>query len=133
MAEDAAKEPMEFSEPDYKEIYSRVEKAGKKEMTKAFSLTDKQKRTVAVSSARTNITEKLSEDDQLDPLLSTAIKKLESDIVRGAIIKGGKRIDGRDNSTVRPDSRVIPTIYSLSTFYDSSSNNITFKLLNSSA
>jgi polyribonucleotide nucleotidyltransferase len=102
MAEDAAKAPMEFSEPDYKEIYSRVEKAGKKEMTKAFSLTDKQKRTVAVSSARTNITEKLSEDDQLDPLLSTAIKKLESDIVRGAIIKGGKRIDGRDNSTVRP-------------------------------
>ena len=79
MAEDAAKEPMEFSEPDYKEIYSRVEKAGKKEMTKAFSLTDKQKRTVAVSSARTNITEKLSEDDQLDPLLSTAIKKLESE------------------------------------------------------
>ena len=102
LAEDAAKEPMEFSEPDYKEIYSRVEKAGKKEMTKAFSLTDKQKRTVAVASARTNITEKLSEDDQLDPLLSTAIKKLESDIVRGAIIKGGKRIDGRDNSTVRP-------------------------------
>ena len=93
---------MEFSEPDYKEIYSRVEKAGKKEMTKAFSLTDKQKRTLAVSAARNNITEKLSEDDQLDPLLSTAMKKLESDIVRGAIIKGGKRIDGRDNSTVRP-------------------------------
>ena len=102
LAEDAANDPLEYSEPNYKEIYSRVEKAGKKEMSKAFALTDKQERTSAVSAARSSITEKLSEEDQLDPLLGTAIKKLESDIVRGAIIKGGKRIDGRDNSTVRP-------------------------------
>ncbi len=30
------------------------------------------------------------------------MKKLESNIVRGAVIKSGKRIDGRDSTTVRP-------------------------------
>ena len=102
LAEDAAKEPMNFSEPDYKEIYSRVEKIGKKIMTKAFSFTDKQERTTAVSEARSNIIEKLTEEDQSNALLGSAMKKLESNIVRGAVIKSGKRIDGRDSSTVRP-------------------------------
>ena len=30
------------------------------------------------------------------------VKKLEADIVRGAILKEGRRIDGRDTKTVRP-------------------------------
>ena len=30
------------------------------------------------------------------------LKKLEADIVRGAILKTGRRIDGRDTKTVRP-------------------------------
>jgi len=102
LAEDAAKEPIDFSEPDYKEIYSRVEKIGKKIMTKAFSFTDKQERTTAVSEARSNIIEKLTEEDQSNALLGSAMKKLESNIVRGAVIKSGKRIDGRDSTTVRP-------------------------------
>ena len=102
LAEDAAKEPMDFSEPDYKEIYSDVEKVGKKIMTKAFSFTDKQQRTTAVSDARSMIIDQLTEENQTNPLLGSAMKKLESNIVRGAVIKSGKRIDGRDSATVRP-------------------------------
>ena len=102
LAEDAAKEPMDFSEPDYKEIYSDVEKVGKKIMTKAFSFTDKQQRTTAVSDARSMIIDQLTEENQTNPLLGSAMKKLESNIVRGAVIKSGKRIDGRDIATVRP-------------------------------
>ncbi len=30
------------------------------------------------------------------------MKKLEADVVRGAILKDGRRIDGRDTKTVRP-------------------------------
>ena len=93
LAEDAAKEPMDFSAPDYTEIYSRVEKIGKKIMTKAFSLTDKQERTTAVAEARANIIEKLTEEDQSNGLLGSAMKKLESNKVREAVIKKGKRID----------------------------------------
>ena len=33
---------------------------------------------------------------------SKAVKSLEADIVRGAILKEGRRIDGRDTKTVRP-------------------------------
>ena len=35
-------------------------------------------------------------------LLSDAFKKLEMDIVRGDVVKTGRRIDGRDLKTVRP-------------------------------
>ena len=33
---------------------------------------------------------------------SKSVKKLEADIVRTAILKEGRRIDGRDTKTVRP-------------------------------
>ena len=33
---------------------------------------------------------------------SKAVKSLEADIVRSAILKEGRRIDGRDTKTVRP-------------------------------
>ena len=34
---------------------------------------------------------------------SKLVKKLEADIVRGAILKDGQRIDGRDTTTGPPD------------------------------
>jgi polyribonucleotide nucleotidyltransferase len=102
MAEEAAKEPMDFTPPDYAELYKRVEAVGKDVMTAAFALTDKQERTTAVNAARATIAEGLSEEDQADNELGSAMKKLESNIVRGAVISSGKRIDGRDLSTVRP-------------------------------
>jgi polyribonucleotide nucleotidyltransferase len=43
----------------------------------------------------------LSDEDLADANLGSAIKKLESSILRGDIITGGARIDGRDNKTVR--------------------------------
>ena len=43
----------------------------------------------------------LSEEELEDTNLSTAMKKLESSVVRGDIVNTGKRIDGRDLSTVR--------------------------------
>ncbi|MFN3526876.1 MAG: polyribonucleotide nucleotidyltransferase, partial [Paracoccus sp. (in: a-proteobacteria)] len=44
----------------------------------------------------------LSEEDLADANLGSALKKLESGILRGDIINGGARIDGRDTKTVRP-------------------------------
>jgi len=102
LAEEAAKEPFDFQAPDYADLYAKVEKAGEDAMRSAFALTDKQERTAAISAARATITEALSEEDRDDANLGACFKKLESTVVRGDILKTGKRIDGRDLSTVRP-------------------------------
>ncbi len=101
LAEDAAKEPFDFQAPDYSELYAKVSAAGEDAMRAAFANTDKQERTTAISAARTMITEGLSGEDQDDANLGACFKKLESAVVRGDIIKTGKRIDGRDLTTVR--------------------------------
>ena len=101
MAEDCANEPFDFQAPDYSDILAKITKIGEKEMRAAFGNTDKQERTAAVSAARDAIKEALSEEELEDSNLSTAMKKLESSVVRGDIVNTGKRIDGRDLSTVR--------------------------------
>ncbi|HMO71462.1 MAG TPA: polyribonucleotide nucleotidyltransferase [Paracoccaceae bacterium] len=101
-AEDAAKEPFDFAPPDYSALYGRVKAAGEAPMRAAFAIRDKQERTNAMSAAVAAIKAALPEEDQKDENLGPAIKKLESGILRGDIINGGARIDGRDNRTVRP-------------------------------
>src|SRR5690606_20435632 len=46
--------------------------------------------------------EALVAEEKSAELGAKALKKLESEIVRGNILKTGKRIDGRDTKTVRP-------------------------------
>ena len=102
LAEACAKEPFDFKAPDYSDLYATVQKAGEKAMRAAFAITDKQERTSAISAARDTILASLSEEDQADANLGSCFKKLESEVVRGDILKTGKRIDGRDLTTVRP-------------------------------
>ena len=101
LAEDAAKEPFDFQAPDYADLYAAVKAAGEEQMRAAFALTDKQERTAAVSAARDAIKEALSEEQLEDANLGSAMKKLEAGILRGDVVKTGKRIDGRDTTTVR--------------------------------
>ena len=100
-AEACAKEPFDFSPPDYAALFAKVKTAGETQMRAAFAIKDKQARTQAISAAVTAIKGALSEEDLADANLGSAIKKLESSILRGDIINGGARIDGRDNKTVR--------------------------------
>ncbi|SOB95106.1 polyribonucleotide nucleotidyltransferase [Rhodobacter maris] len=102
LAEDAAKEPFDFSPPDYSELYAKVKAAGETEMRAAFAIKDKQDRTNAIAATVELIKSKMTEEDLADINFGSAIKKLESGILRGDIISGGARIDGRDTRTVRP-------------------------------
>ncbi|KUJ73678.1 polyribonucleotide nucleotidyltransferase [Ruegeria marisrubri] len=101
-AEDCAKEPFDFTPPDYSELYEAVKAAGEDKMRAAFAITDKQERTAAVAAAREAIKEALTEEQLEDPNLGSAMKKLEAGILRGDVVKGGKRIDGRSTTDVRP-------------------------------
>ena len=101
LAEDTAKEPLDFTPPDYSELYEAVKAAGEEQMRAAYAITDKQERTAAVSAAKEAIVESLSEEQQEDANLGSALKKLESGILRGDVVKNGIRIDGRKTDEIR--------------------------------
>lgn len=102
MAEDAAKEPFAFDAPDYAPLYAKVKGAGEAGMRDAFAIRNKLDRQDAVAAAKAAIKATLTEEELLDPNLDLCVKKLESEVVRWDILKDGRRIDGRDLSTVRP-------------------------------
>ena len=102
LAEDAANEPFDFTPPDLSAIYAKVKAAGEAQMRAAFAIRDKQDRTNAISAAVDAIKGALSDEDLKDINLGSAIKKLESAILRGDVVNTGARIDGRDTKTVRP-------------------------------
>lgn len=101
LAEDAAKEPFDFEAPDYADLYAAVKAAGETEMRAAFAISDKQERTSAVAAARDTIKAALSEEQLDDANLGSAMKKLEAGILRGDVVKTGKRIDGRATDEIR--------------------------------
>jgi polyribonucleotide nucleotidyltransferase len=101
LAEAAAKEPFDFQSPDYSALYARVKSLGQDGMRAAYAIIDKSDRRDAIQAVREKVVASLSEEDLADPNLGSALKKLESGILRGDIINGGARIDGRDTHTVR--------------------------------
>ena len=101
VAEDSAKEPFNFEAPDFTKLLNNVKKIGEKKMRSAFAITDKQERQASVNETREYIKTKLSEEELEDPNLGSAMKKLEAGILRGDVVKGGKRIDGRSTTDIR--------------------------------
>jgi len=101
LAEVAAKEPFDFAPVDYSDLYAAVKAAGEEQMRAAYGNTDKQERVEAVAAAREAIKAALNEEQLADANLSSAMKKLEASILRGDVVKGGKRIDGRSTTDVR--------------------------------
>jgi polyribonucleotide nucleotidyltransferase len=103
LAEICAKEPWNLpSAPEqYDTVAARVKELATEPVTAAYQITVKQDRVEALSSARKTVMTAL-ETEEFDMEIGKAVfKKVEKDIVRGSIIKTGKRIDGRDTKTVR--------------------------------
>jgi polyribonucleotide nucleotidyltransferase len=118
-AEDCAREPFDFTPPDYSALAARIKAVGEAQMRAAFAIRDKQARTAAIEAAINDTKAALSDEDQADPNLWPAMKSLESAILRGDIINGGARIDGRDNRTVRPiisETSVLPRTHGSALF-----------------
>jgi polyribonucleotide nucleotidyltransferase len=101
VAEGCAKEPFNYEAPDFTKLLKNVKKIGEKKMRSAFAITDKQERQASVNETREYIKTKLSEEELEDPNLGSAMKKLEAGILRGDVVKGGKRIDGRSTTDIR--------------------------------
>jgi polyribonucleotide nucleotidyltransferase len=82
-----------------------VAAAGESALTEAYQISEKLVRYGKLDGIRAELIEKLTSgnDSQWDAaIVGGAIAKLEKAIVRGRIIEGQPRIDGRDTRTVRP-------------------------------
>ncbi|QBF33758.1 polyribonucleotide nucleotidyltransferase [Thalassococcus sp. S3] len=101
LAEEAAKEPFDYQPADISELYAAVKAAGEDKLRAAYEIMDKQDRTTAQNAAREHILESLTEEQREDINVVQAIKKLEASILRGDVVKTGKRIDGRKTDEVR--------------------------------
>ena len=101
LAEESAKEPFDFTPPDYSELYEVVKGLGEEKMRSAYAILDKQERQAAVNSAKDTVLEGLTEEQREDANLGAALKKLEAAVLRGDVVKSGKRIDGRSLDEVR--------------------------------
>jgi len=118
-AEDCAKEPFDFSAPDYSALSARLKSLGETQMRAAFGLRDKQERVTAISAARAAIKAQLTEAELADANLDSAMKKLEASILRGDVINGAPRIDGRDTTMIRPivsETSVLPRAHGSALF-----------------
>ncbi len=118
-AEHSARDPFDFTPPDYSALYAKVKQAGEAQMRAAFAIRDKQERTTAIDAAVEAIKAAMTEEDRADPNLYPAIKKLESAVLRGDVVKHGRRIDGRDTKTVRPivcETGVLPRAHGSALF-----------------
>ena len=73
------------------------------DLKRAYQLVDKQQRMDNIASLRDKVLTQLSSEvGNEQNNIKDEFKKLEKDIVRGRILRGDPRIDGRDNRSVRP-------------------------------
>jgi len=106
LAEQAAKDPWEMApQDDLGDLKAKLKKLIGNDIAAAYKLTDKSARSNALNAARDKAKAMFIEEG-LDPQMVMAgiklTKKLEAEIVRGAILKEGKRIDGRTTTQIRP-------------------------------
>ena len=122
LAEKAAKEPRELEEIDLSSLQETVGKMVREKLSSAYKESDKQKRSNKIAEIKSDLISELVNDDNPDIIeseVSSVLKNIEKDIVRGSILDTGLRIDGRDLETVRPvhsDVSILPLTHGSSLF-----------------
>jgi len=104
LAEQAAKEPWAMAEQaDLSAAKDKLKKLIGKDIAAAYKITDKSARSNALNEARAKAKVAFSDATPQDQMAANKLmKKLEAEIVRGAILKDGTRIDGRTTTQIRP-------------------------------
>ncbi len=108
LAEKAAKEPWAVATSDTSAIKEKLKGMIGGDIAAAYKLTDKSERSNALNAVRAKAKEAFADaDGQTQMTAGKVVKKLEAEIVRGAILKDGTRIDGRSTTQVRPIEAIV--------------------------
>jgi len=104
LAEKCAKEPWNLPEQPaiLIETKAKMRAAFDAELRDAYTETQKQLRYGRIGDVKEKALAQFVADELPKEAIGSLFKDLESDIVRGSILKTGRRIDGRDTKTVRP-------------------------------
>ena len=106
LTEEAGVKSWDWVAPDKDEsLENEIKKNATDLLREAYTINDKLERKERISEIKNEIIETIINEE--DPKWSSAeiagsIEKLESDIVRGSVLSGENRIDGRDAKTMRP-------------------------------
>jgi polyribonucleotide nucleotidyltransferase len=105
LAETCAREPWSLppKPPELEEIGARLRDAVGPLIEAAYATQGKQDRSNRLDAAKAKLVELFPDEAQYAIALKL-FKDIEKDIVRGAILRDGRRIDGRDTRSVRPIS-----------------------------
>ena len=102
LAKKAAKSKWEVEVADNSAIKKKIKAKFEKDLRTAFNEIDKKKRSSAISEIDNQCKEMFKDDESItENQVISELKSLEKDIVRTAILKDKKRIDGRGLSDVR--------------------------------
>ncbi len=103
LAETCAKEPWSLAEPPANKaaIEQKLREVVGPHIEAAYRERGKQERSNRLDAAKASVAS-LFDDENERTLALKLFKDIEKEIVRGAILRGEPRIDGRDSKTVRP-------------------------------
>ena len=103
---EAGAKPWDWQAPEKNaSLLEPVQKSGVTEITSAYGIADKVSRQDKLAQVREQIVSSVASVDAGEEELAEikkAIKGIERDVVRGRILEGESRIDGRGTRTVRP-------------------------------
>ncbi len=105
LAAEVNKPPLDWEPPQTNaELKTAVTEACADQIGEAYRIKDKMERQAALTEIRKAVFEQFAGEDSPwpQPQVYGAVEKLEKEIVRGRILQGEARIDGRDTATVRP-------------------------------
>ena len=109
LAEQAAKDPWTVDLSDNTaDMKAKLKDLIGGDIAAAYKLTDKSARSDALNEARAKAKAAFADEGgQTQMVAGKLMKKLEAEIVRGAILKDGQRIDGRKLDQVRPIEAIV--------------------------
>jgi len=105
MADAVGKDAWDWTPPAKDEaLIAKIAELAESDLQAAYAVRQKQARTVQVDGIRSRVVDALlAADDKLQKnAVNDLFSALEAKIVRGQILSGDPRIDGRDTRTVRP-------------------------------
>lgn len=106
---------------DEKALLGQVRDLTETDLRNAYKLQIKQERSSAIHAAHDKAVAALVNEEAgiTEQAVSGAVKAVESDILRTAVIESGTRIDGRDTKTIRPivaEVGVLPRVHGSALF-----------------
>jgi len=138
LAEQCAKEPWELTvDEGAPALYAKVAEQAEADVVEAYQIVEKQARVGRVNEIRDAVVQALTDEeaDITPQKVGEQFKSLEKKVVRGSILKTGKRIDGRDLETVRPivaQVGVLPRTHGAALFTRGETQSLTVATLGTS-